>query len=58
MDMLKPIKPLPVVPARVVYSVKLPSGARFTQLAPGVAHNVEAQPECFRVVKVLLLQKN
>jgi hypothetical protein len=50
MNMLKPIKPLPVVPARVLYSVVLPSGARFTQLAPGIAHNVEAQPDC-RVVR-------
>ena len=51
MNMLKPIKPLAVVPARVVYSVVLHSGARFTQLAPANAHNVESSADVFRVVR-------
>lgn len=51
MNMLKPIKPLPKVPARVLYTVVLPSGAKFTQVAPANADGLESSPDAFRVVK-------
>lgn len=51
MNMLKPIKPLPKIPARVVYSVKLPSGATFTRVATANADGLESSPDVFRVVK-------
>lgn len=51
MQVLKPIKPTTRVPAVVRYTVALPSGARFTMLGPGTAHNAATNPEVYRVVR-------